>query len=341
VTNRKRKTINYLVACAVILLIINTAIDNKEKPPKEKIVNELSVLQIEKVFFKVLDDYGIESNWITHKKYKTSDFDSAKVEYFVKLPQDLPVPLIIKEINQVIEKDITGFVSDEKKMYGTTEIRIYTNEVLKLKATLIPDKANIRNRSDLSFIVSDACELGEKDFKQFLSTYFPVAALIIPDKDNFAAMDSLKSYTKEYSVLISDDIDDKEMKLNPEYSKTLLHGSILNIVNKFESNRAYIIDDNSKIFNSTRYRYVKNDFRDQGAVLHPRSELINMDISEDTELISKFKTQCSDTLGTKQKIFLIPYDNFLKLADLIEKYKKRGNKIIPLSMTYLFRKPEK
>jgi hypothetical protein len=46
-------------------------------------------------------------------------------------------------------------------------------------------------------------------------------------------------------------------------------------------------------------------------------------------------------LGTKQKIFLIPYDNFLKLADLIEKYKKRGNKIIPLSMTYLLRKLEK
>jgi hypothetical protein len=329
-----------MVALAVVLLVVNTAIDYKERPPKEKIVNELSVNQIEKVFFKVLDDYGIESNWISKKKFKSAVYDSAKVEYFVKLPEDLPIPLIIKEINQVIEEDITGFVSDEKKMYSTTEIRIYTNEVLKLKATLIPDQANIRNRSDLSFIITDACDLSEKNFRQFLSVYLQIAALIVPDKDNLTVMDSLKKYSKEYAVMINNDIDDNEMKLNPEYSKVLLHGSILNIVNKFDRKRAYIIDENSKIFRSGLLKYVKNDFRDQEVILYPRSKFINMNLDEDSELISKFKTQCNDTTEAKQKIFLIPFENFLKLTDLIEKFKKKGNKIIPLSKTDLFRKLE-
>jgi hypothetical protein len=336
VTNLKRKIINYLVAAAVVLLIVNTAIDYKESPPKEKSVNELSVAQIEKVFFRVLNDYGIESNWITTKKYKAAAYDSARVEYFVKLPEDLPIPLIIKEINKVIEKDITGFVSEEKKMYSTTEISIYTNEVLKLKATLMPDKENVRNRSELAFIISDALDLNEKEFKQFLEIYFPVAAMVIPDKDNFKTIDSLKKLSKDYAVLINNDIDDNEMVLKPEYAKPLLHGSVLNIVNKLNKNRTYIIDDNSKIYNSKIFDYVKKDFSDQGVILHARSEFIDMDIDDEAILISKFKKQCNDPLSAKQKIFLIPFEKFLKLMDLIEINKKKGNKILPLAKTYLF-----
>jgi hypothetical protein len=336
VTNLKRKIINYLVAASAILLIVNTAIDYKESPPKEKSISELSVAQIEKVFFKVLDEYGIESSWISTQKYKAAAYDSVKQQYFVKLPEDLPIPLIIKEINKVIEKDITGFVSEEKKMYGTTEISIYTNEVLKLKATLMPDKENVRNRSQLAFIISDAQDLNEKEFKQFLEIYFPVTALVIPDKNNFPMIDTLKNLTKDYAVVINNDIDDNEMKLKPEYSKPLLHGSILNIINKFQANKAYFIDDNSKIFNSAIFNYVRKDFRDQGVILHQRSDLIDLDISDDTELRQKFVKLCNDALSDKQKIILIPFEKFLKLTDLIEVNKKKGNKIVPLAKTYLF-----
>jgi len=338
VTNKKRNIIKYLVAAAVILLLVNILIENKKKTPKEKNANELSVAQIEEVFFKVLDEYGIEDSWVTKKKYKPSEDDSVRTEYFVKLPSDLPVPMIIKEVNSIIQKDITAFVSEEKKIYGTTEIRIYTNETLKLKVTLMPDKENVRSRNELAFIISDAVNLNDNDFRMFLGVYFPVSALVVPDKSNLARTDSLRKYSKEYAVLISNDIADPATKLNPDYQKQLLHGSIGNILSFFKDALCVIIDEKSRLFRSQLNGFVSDDFKRRGYPVYRLSELISLDSKEETELYYRFNTACIDTAGSRQKVYLVSFENFEKLFTGIEKMKKKGNKIIPLSKTYLAKK---
>ena len=338
-TNQKQKFITYLIATAVILLIVNITIELLKKPKKEIVVHELSVSQIETVFFTVLDDYGIETKWITRKKYKSADYDSVKKEYIVKIPADMPVPLIIKNINKVIEKDITGFVSEEKKIFGTTEIRIYTNEVMKLKATLIPDKDIIRKRNELSFVIRDAFDLRENNFNNFLSIHHPLSCTVVPGHDLIIKADSLKDYTKEYAIFLNNDISDPKMKLKSDYQKELLRGSMQNIVSSFRDAKAYLIDENSTLYRSAIYNYVRDDFKRQNIYLHPRSELIELDTQENSELISKFKFYCEDTTGVHQKIFFSSFDNFLKIQNEIEKIKKKGNKIIPLSKTFLAGKP--
>jgi len=338
-TNRKQKFIKYLIAAAVILLVVNITIESLKKPKKETAIHELSVLQIETVFFTVLDEYGIETKWITRKKYKSADYDSVKTEYVVKIPADMPVPLIIKNINKVIEKDITGFVSEEKKIFGTTEIRIYTNEVLKLKATLIPDKEIIRKRNELSFVINDVFDLSEKNFNNFLSIHYSLSCTVVPGHDLIIKADSLKDYTKEYAILLNNDISDPQMKLKSDYQKKLLRGSMQNIVSSFRDAKAYIVDENSTLYNSPIYNYVQDEFKRQSIFLYPRSGLIELNAQEDSELISKFKFYCQDTTGVHQKIFFSSFDNFLKIQNEIEKIKKKGNKIIPLSKTFLARKP--
>ncbi len=334
-TKRKQKFIKYLLAVTVSLLVINIAIESLKKPKKNSVVHELSVLQIETVFFTVLDEYGIETKWITRKKYKSADYDSVKTEYIVKIPADMPVPLIIKNINKVIEKDITGFVSEEKKMFGTTEIRIYTNEVLKLKAILIPDKEIIRKRNELSFVINDVFDLSEKSFNDFLSIHHPLSCTVVPGHDLIIKADSLKDYMKEYAILFSNDISDPKMKLKSDYQKELLRVSMQNIVSSFRDAKTYIVDENSTLYNSPIYNYVRDEFKRQSIILYQRSEFIELNAQEDSELISKFKFYCEDTTGVDQKIFFSSFGNFLKIQNEIEKIKKKGNKIIPLSKTFL------
>lgn len=337
-TNRKVKIIRYLIASAVVLLLINVALSYKKKLPQKEVVNELSVHQIENVFFKVLDDYGIEKNWISAKKVKPAEEDSVRVQYFVKLPADMPVPLIIKDINKVIEKDITAFVSEEKKIYGTTEVRIYTNEILKLKATLIPDKENIRKQihkqADFCFIISDAFDLSDANYKKFLSVYFPAAALVVPASDLQIKVDTLKNYVKEYAVFLNDDIKDSELKLNPAFQKQILRGSIGNIISGFKEAKLYIVDERSKIFKSPIYNFVRDEFKRQGITLHPASEFISLDSEDDLDLITHFRSYCEDTTGTRQKTFILNFENFQKLSGEMERYKKKGSKILPLSKAY-------
>jgi hypothetical protein len=346
-TTHKQKFIRYLLVLAIILLIAEIAIDRFQKSKKVTIVKELSVLQIETVFFKVLDEYGIDLKWISKKRESSkspsgdvrySDDDSTVVQYFVKIPSDVPVPLIIRDMNKIIEKEITGFVSEEKKIYGSAEIRIYTNEILKLRATLIPEKNLTRTRNVLSFIISDALDLSENKFNDFLSVSQPLACTVVPDNSLIAKIDSIKNYRKEYGVLLSDEISDSKMKLKQEFQKELLRGSIKNIVTAFKDARVYLIDEKSKLFNSAIYNFVRDDFQNRGIKLHPRSELIELNANEDSELFSKFRFYSNDTSGVRQKLFLTTFKNFQKILPELERFKKKGHKIIPLSKSYLVQK---
>ena len=339
-TTNKQKFIRYLLVLAIILLIAEIAIDRFHKPKKVPIVNELSVLQIETVFFQMLDEYGIDLKWISKKKVKRTEDDSTLVQYSVKIPSDVPIPLIIRDINKLIQKDITGFVSEEKKIFGSTEIRIYTNEILKLKATLTPDKSIIRTRNILSFIISDVLDLSEANFNKFLSVSHPLACIIVPDENVITKADTLKNYRKEYVVLLDDQISDSKMKLKQEYQKEILRGSIKNIITSFKDAHVYVVDEKSSLFNSPIYNFVRDNFKRQGITLYPLSEFIELNANEDAELFSKFRFYCNDTTGARQKLFMSSFENFQKILPELERFKKKGNKIIPVSKSFLIQKPK-
>ncbi|MEW6701621.1 MAG: hypothetical protein AB1298_02780 [Bacteroidota bacterium] len=330
-TNHKRKFVKYLFAAAVILLVANIAVDFFRKPKNETSISELTTSQIETVFFRVLDEYGIEPVWITKKKVKLTGEDSISSQYFVKIPADVPAPLIIKEINKTIEKDITGFVSEEKKIFGSTEIRIYSNEILKLKAVLQPDKQIFRSRNELSFIIYDAFDLSQNNFNNFLSVHYQLAAVVVPGHEVIAKADSLKKYSKEFIVLLNDENGDSKMKLKQEYQKEILRGSIKNIVSSFKNAAAFVVDKKSLLFNSPIYNFVRDEFMKRGINLLSNTEFITLEADEETELISKFRFYCNDTTRTRQKLFMSSFDNFQKIRPELERFKKKGNKIISLS----------
>lgn len=336
--NHKQNFIKYLLVIAIILLVAEITLDRLKKPKEVTIVNELSVHQIETVFFKVLDEYGIELKWITKKKVKHAVDDSTTTQYNVAIPADVPVPLIIRDINKVIQKDITGFVSEEKKIFGSTEIRIYTNEILKLKATLTPDKKIIRTRNDLSFIISDAFDLSESDYNIFLSVSHPLSCAVVPDENVITKADTLKNYRKEYAVVLDDRISDSKMKLKQEYQKGILRGSISNIINSFNDTRFYIVDEKSSLFKSPIYNFVRDDFKRKGITLFTSSQLIDLSANEDSELFSKFRFYCNDTTSGHQKLFISSFENYQKILPKLELIRKRGNKIIPLSKSFLAQK---
>ncbi len=322
------------------MLIIQIAIDRSQKPQKVSTLTELSVVQIEKVFFKVLDEYGIDPKWISSKKVKAAEDDSTHFQYFIKIPSDVPVPLIIRDINKLIQKDITGFVSEEKKIFGPTEVRIYTNEILKLKATLTPDKNIIQIRNDFSFIISDALDLSEANFNKFLSISHPLACLVVPDGSSITKADSLKKYRKEYIVLLDDQISDSKMRLKQEYQKEILRGSIKNIVNSFKESHHYIVDVNSVLFNSPIYNFVLDDLNRRGIALLASSRIIDLYAKEDSELFSKFRFYSNDTTGSHQKFFLISFENYQKLVPELEGLRKKGNKIVPFSKSFIAKKSQ-
>ncbi|MDP3580443.1 MAG: hypothetical protein Q8S39_00825, partial [Ignavibacteria bacterium] len=246
----KKKLITYLLIIALTLLVVNVAVDLFKTKVSKTSQNELTRVQIENTFWKVLDAYGIDASWVKKKKFREENEDSISVQFFVTLPAEIPVPLIIKDINNVIEKDITGFVSKETQIFGATEIKIYTNELLKLKATLTPDAKLVRQKNEYSFVISDAFNINDKQFSSFLNVNYPISAAVVPDPDVILKADSLPRFSKEYILVLNDDIDNSKMKLVQEYQKELLRSSIRNILASFAKAKYVAVEEKGSLFNS-------------------------------------------------------------------------------------------
>jgi hypothetical protein len=335
VANLKKKIISYFVVTAVLLLMANIIIDVVKKKNSKQESKELSIAEIEASIWKILDDYGINANWITKKKYHESDEDSIKAQFFISIPSEVPTPLIIKSINNILAKDITGFVAEEKKIFGLTEIRIYTNEYLKLKATITPDPKLVRWKNEMAFVIMDAFDLTENQFTTFLSTHYPLACSIVPDPDLIARADSLSSYSKEYITILNNDISNSKMKLVPEFNKELLRSSIKNILSSFRKSKIVVVDEKSVLYNSPIFNFVRDEFQKRKIAVVPVSWFIKLESNDEQELKSKFKFFAQDTAISKQKIFYTTFDNFERLVPLIEKFAKKGSRLISVSKANL------
>ncbi len=329
----KKKFTKYLFLFTILLLIINLAVDLIKRPKKNENVNELTINQVDSVFKFVLDEYGIDSAWITTKKLRIADEDSISKQYVVMLPSDLPIPLIIRDINNIIQKDITGFVSEEKKIFGTTELRLYTNELLKLQATLVTDPNAVRNTNNFAFIISDAFDLSDTDYNKFLELPYTLSAAVVPGQAAVVKADSLEKYSKEFVVLINDDLTENKFRLRVDYQKELLKRSVNSITTGLQKGAVFTIDEKSKLFNSTVYNYVRDEFKRKGKIIVPLSQFIYLDSGDNNELISKFRFHRDDKTESKQKIFYTSFDGFNVLRNELEKARKKGSRVIPLSTT--------
>lgn len=329
----KKKFLKYLLAFTIFLMIVNVVIEilSKSSVPDAGVFHELTTRQIDSVFIDVLDQYGIESKWITTKNVKVADEDSLNKKFTVMLPSDLPIPLIIRDVHRIIENDITGFASEEKKIFGSTEVRIYTNEKLKLMATLIPDPQIIRDRNNITFIFSDAAELNQTDFNRFLSFPYNLSLTLIPGTSTASMADSLKNFSKEYALLLNDEIDEDKYRIAGRDNKVLLKNSINNIIKDFSGASCFVIDKASRLYNSISFNFIRDEFKKRNKILIPMSEFILLDAEKENEIVSKFKFHCMDGSGSRQKNFLITFENYLKIQSELELFKKKGHRIVPLS----------
>ncbi len=321
----------YLIGTAVVLLIINLSVDlffNKQDDGSSHIVGEFEVRVIDSVFNAILANHGIDKNWVSKKKIKVNNEDSIRYKIIVHLPEDLPIPLILRDLESAIENDITSFVSEEKKIFGETELRVYSNEKLKLLADLIPDPELKREQNNLAFIFYDV-ETDNTEFTDILNMPYRFAVGLIPSEESKIAADTIDKYDKDYVVLMNDEIS-SDYRIKTRSHKKVIDNAIDKITIDFPHALFFMIDKNSELYNSPVFNYVEGKFNKEGIALKVISDFILLDDEDKDELLSRFKYYCEDKTGDKTKIFLITPENFKIIKHEFDKYRKKGYKIVPV-----------
>ena len=319
----KRKFIYGLISFSLLLIATNIYIDNfftKSEP----VIREISKTEIENGFTKTLIDHGIDDEWIEKKNVERNNADSINYIYRVKIPSDISITSIIKDLNETFINKPLLIESTERKNYSNSTVKFYSNEILKLEAYLNHENNISRKYATYSFIVNvDNIEINE-----ILKIQIPFSLAITPSETNAKQISRLNELNKSYVILLDDNIDDSKYRLDKDFSKEKLIRSIKSIIFSFGRNRVYIIDDNSKIYNSKSYNLLKDELVKRDIDFIIKSSLTKLTADSDKELFSLFEFYTTSLKKKEGKIFLINYNNFVTLQDPLEKQIKRGDRII-------------
>ena len=151
----KRRVVYILFVVAILLLASNLLLNKllpESNPKHEAFI--LSGLEINNRFLQAVNNFGLEEDWIVVRKLSNKP-DSLFLSYKIKLPPDLPIPVLIREIQTELSGDSVEIKSIEKKMGGRTKLEIYSGGFLKLTSEIDYDKKLLRNRGSVGFFIED------------------------------------------------------------------------------------------------------------------------------------------------------------------------------------------
>lgn len=322
----KRKIINILFFTAVILILLNLALD-KIFPGSVKEEKELSGIEIDNKFRNAVFNFGLKTNWI--RKIRLNRNDSVYASYKIDLPPDLPVILILREINESFKKDYVHAESEEERINGKTKLKISSGNRIKLAAEFRYNNNLKRNAGEIGFMLLDILNLNEKEDSVLLSSPELFKIVLNPSKASAEEARKISRYGKEYVLLLNDEIPELKYNFKESYSPLRLKASVREILTDFPDLKFFIIDDNSGLYSSAVFPFIEKEFQKRKLNFLKKSSLELIEGAAAENIISRFK-KITDT--KEKKTILTTVQNYFLLDPEIIKYKKIGCKFVSPSL---------
>ncbi len=326
----KRRAVYILFTVAILLLASNLLLNKllpKASRKHEALV--LSGLEINIRFLQAVNNFGLEEDWIIVKKL-SNKHDSLFSSYKIKLPPDLPIPVLISEVYTELSGDSVEIKSIEKKMGGRTKLEIYSGGFLKLTSDIDYDKELVRKRGSVGFLIEDISFDDQED-----SLLFDVpesfAVLLIPSKENKKHSKFILNQSKEFALLLDDEIDDLEFKLSEGHSNNRILNSVKSIIGSFSRAIFFVIDDESELFRSEVFPVISAELEKRNIRLLLKSAFYQLENDEETDLISSFDSLIKQ-LAEEKLIIQTNIEDFRLLLPEIARYRKVGFKFINPSL---------
>lgn len=316
-----------LFALVLLLLIANLIVKNfyNDEQPKDR--RPLSGVEIDRVFHQALNNYGFSKNWIVKKKIRKVSGDSLYATYLVNVPENFPIPLILLELQDLFWDNDVNLKAEEFTSANKTLIKISSQDKLKLAAEFSYNEHTIRAYGTVSFLVYDFPFDDENKKDELLKTPEPFYVVLSPSTSSKNQIDRINKSSKRYAILLDDNIDELEYKLDGKYSEDRLKRSIREIVGTFSNAVFFIIDDHSDLYESDKYKFIENEFRKRNIKIVHKSKLSSLDANS-LNVDGKFQGFMLTVKKSDEKDLLVSADEFLSIAQLIPSYRKIGYNFI-------------
>jgi hypothetical protein len=250
-----RNIIIILLSVSILLLISHLILSFAYPGLNRQKFSTISNQELDKKFKKSLYSFAIKEEWIKPLKN-----DAKFISYRIKVPSDLPIPQILSEVIKQYEGFDLDIRSEEIRIHGRTLTQISAGDVIKLKADFRYD--NTIQRTDIkSSLFIYGRENRESDYDLLMSnTTRDISALLLPSKSNSAYSSWLRENGFDYAIMLNNDINELEFKMEEDYSTRRLKLIVQNMVAAFPNALFYLIDKKSKIYSTPNFFVIKNEF---------------------------------------------------------------------------------
>lgn len=322
----KNKLINILVIVCIVLLGANVIYDIAREEEPVPVVHPSRDL-IEKKFVKVLDDFSINLEWIDLRHIDNEEYDSLEYVYYVKVPKGVSVINIIRDVNAEFIDDKVEIVTEEREINGRSVLKVFAEEQLKMEAFLTPDTNLVRDYAKFAFVLTDIDLLDEAEIDTLRDIGYPYAAALVPTEESKLMLDSLASPGNEFFVLLNDDLDDN-YELAGDMKKPKLRRQVDVITDDFGRAKIYLFDPGSRLFASLANNYITGLIREEANRVITLSSLTDLRNNELADLVSLLDFYTDSGLGKEGRVFFISADDFLRITGFLNRYIKKGNKLL-------------
>lgn len=317
----KINIIQILLLIVVVLLAINIIVEKyliDENTPAEKII---SSLDINKRFLNALYNYNLDLSFILKQNPPSGHNDSLKYFYNVNIPADLPISLLIREIENQFDTNEAVISAIDIKSDASVEMNIASGKVIKLKAKLNSNKEIKRQSDSIAFLITGIEDLNTKNLNELLMMPEHFGCILIPSKQAQEISKLLNDNQKQIVILLNDDIKELDFRLNSSYSDDRIRNSLKSINEKFVDAAFFIVDANSDIYKSHYYEAIKNWFDKKGLIAENTLNKLIFSSTEDIFTLLKSKRN-------KYKLFEMSAEDFMEMPDALASLRKIGYKFV-------------
>lgn len=322
---KKIKTIYILAALLGILIIIRIfsgSIFKKEK----KELPVLSPVIIQNQIDSILALYEIESEWI-----KINNLKNKKI-YQVQLPDDLPIPFLLTDINSINKNFSTTIkVRELLQQTGETKVDFINNGITEITVIFKYNDQIKRVRNEFGFIINDIEDISSGLLRELVIVPHNFLAILTPSENSKEIKDTLIAYEKQFAIKFSDDMDGEEYKIKIIHSSEKVKATIKNILDDFQGFSAVFFEKQSEIRNPKYYNLIKSELKKNNHKIIENPTLVNLTGKEPSEQHSLVKYYCDGKVSNSPKIFICEAEDFLNLVPDIEKFKKKGNRVVKIT----------
>lgn len=286
-------------------------------------------LNVDSVFATALKEFSIPDTSLKQARTKKSIIPH---KYTVTLTGDLPVPLILHDLQSRLAVYGIEVVAHEARINGDTDIELISSDrQVIFHADVTINKTAVRSNSKVSIIIQGLDEASLSNKKKFCADIEETAFILLPSKENRQIVSLLRSKNNECIIELSDQIPDQEYKLLDEFTSKRLKQSIAAIDSDIPGVFAYYVNTQSKFYHSPKFQLIKSALN--GKKLLTDRGLYTIPYQNDDKV---FQDAVSNILfrhsnHPEATVLVVDYRNYPLLAPYMAKFIKKGGKVVKLT----------